>query len=167
MEYTLKPPTEAEIFSIETLPVFRASISKKKILELAEASVSLALENGNVLEVAEALSSMAEFVELVRKNTLFIDAVVTEAEKNKGKIETASGAKIEVCETGVRYNYSSNQEWVELTNQEKEISEKRKSLEERLKKIPAGKLLVDEESGETLQGPSKTSKTNFKLSLPK
>lgn len=151
----------------DMLPSFRQGMSKNTISELASASVNLAIEDGNVLQIAEAISAMAEFVELVRKNDLFINAVVEEANKNKGKIDLPGGAKIEACETGTTYNFSHTPEWVELKNQEKEISDKRKALEDRLKKIPAGKLLVDEESGETLCGPSKTSKSNYKLSLPK
>jgi hypothetical protein len=150
-----------------TLPVFSNGMGKKQISELADASVSVCLEEGNVLQVAEAISAMAEFIELVRKDERFICAVVDEANKNHGKLQTSSGAKIEVCETGVSYNYSSNNDWVELKNQEKEIADKRKSLEEKLKKIPEGKLLVDGDTGESLTGPTKTSRTNYKLSLSK
>jgi polyribonucleotide nucleotidyltransferase len=150
-----------------SLPSFSNGMSKKKILELADASVSICLEEGNVLQVAEAISAMAEFVEQVRKDERFIQAVIDEANKNAGKLETSSGAKIEVCETGVTYNYSSNPEWVELKNREKEITDRRKAIEEILKKIQPGKLLVDPESGQTLTGPTKTSKTNYKLTLSK
>lgn len=152
---------------ITPLPSLSVGMSKKQIAELADASVGVCLEEGNVLQVAEAISAMAEFVELVRKDERFIAAVVDEATKNAGKIETSSGAKIEVFETGTSYNYSNNPEWVELKNAEKEISDKRKAIEDVLKRIPAGKILVDEESGQSLVGPSKTSKTNFKLTLKK
>lgn len=156
-----------EKFDSNTLPSFRDGMSKKQIAELADASVSVCLEKGNVLQVAEAISAMAEFVELVRKDERFITAVVEEANKNAGKLQTNSGAKIEVCETGTRYDYTANPDWVELMCEEKAIADKRKALEEKLKKIPAGKLLVDEESGETLIGAPKTSKTNYKLTLSK
>lgn len=156
-----------EKFDNNTLPSFKTGMSKKQIGELADVSVSACLETGNVLQVAEAISAMAEFVELVRKDERFICAVVEEATKNAGKIETSSGAKIEVCETGVTYNYSNNPEWVELKNAEKEISDRRKAVEDVLKKIPSGKILVDESTGQSLIGPAKTSKTNYKLSLAK
>lgn len=152
---------------ITPLPSLSSGMSKKQIAELADASVGVCLEEGNVLQVAEAISAMAEFVELVRKDERFINAVVDEANKNAGKIETSSGAKIEVAETGVTYNYSSNPEWVELKNQEKEIADRRKAIEDVLKHIPAGKILVDESTGQSLVGPAKTSKTNFKLTLSK
>ncbi len=150
-----------------SLPTFRSGMTKYAIGELAEASVNLAIEDGQVLRIAEAISAMSEFVDFVRKNDLFINAVVEEANKNSGKIGTPGGAKVEVCETGTRYNFSHNAEWVEIMNREKEVADKRKALEDILKKIPAGKVLVDEDSGETLVGPSKISKTNYKLSLPK
>lgn len=150
-----------------SLPSFQNGMSKKQIAELADASVSVCLEEGNVLQVAEAISAMAEFVEAVRKDERFINAVVDEANKNHGKLETASGAKIEACETGVVYNYSLNPEWVELKNQEKEIADRRKAIEEVLKTIKPGQILVDESTGQSLVGPTKTSKTNYKLSLKK
>lgn len=156
-----------ESFNQNSLPSFKNGMSKTQISQLADASVSQCLEVGNVLEVAEAISAMSEFVDLVRKDDRFITAVVDEANRNAGKLQTNSGAKIEVCETGTKYDYSHNADWVELNRQEKEIAEKRKALEDKLKKIPAGKLLVDEETGETLVGASKTSKTNYKLSLAK
>lgn len=161
MIHTILPKKET------SLPVFQNGMGKKQIAELADASVSVCLEEGNVLQVAEAISAMAEFVDLVRKDERFITAVVDEANKNAGKLQTPSGAKIEACETGVSYNYSNNPEWVELKNQEKEIADRRKVIEDILKKIPPGKILVDEESGQSLVGPSKTSKSNYKLTLAK
>ena len=39
--------------------------------------------------------------------------------------------------------------------------------EDRLRKIPSGKILVDEETGEVMIGPSKTSKSSYKVTLLK
>lgn len=150
-----------------SLPTFGSGMGKKQIAELADASVSVCLEEGNVLQVAEAISAMAEFVELVRKDERFINAVIEEANKNSGKLQTNSGAKIEVCETGTTYNYSSCHAWVELKKSELRIAEERKALEAVLRGIPAGKILVDEDTGDTLTGPTKTSKSNYKLTLSK
>lgn len=150
-----------------SLPAFSTGMSKKQIAELADAAVTVCMEDGNVLQVAEAISAMAEFVDLVRKDERLIAAVVEEVSKHSGKLQTSSGAKLEVCETGVTYNYSENPEWVELKSAEKEISDRRKAVEDVLKKIQPGKMLVDPETGQSLVGPSKSSKTNYKLTLAK
>jgi hypothetical protein len=150
-----------------SLPLISTGLTKSQIKEMAETAIQSVLERGNVTQVAEALSAMDEFKDLVRKDDRFIDAVVEEVGKNGGKASTPSGARIEVCETGVRYDYSANPGWVELELQLKAIEKKKKELEDKIKKIPAGKILVDEETGESLCGAPKSSKTNYKLTLQK
>lgn len=150
-----------------SLPVIREGLTKTKIKELADSSVSIVLEEGNCFEVAEVISSMEDFIKSVRSDERFINYLRDELQKNNGKLTLPSGAKLEVCETGVTYNYSNNPEWVELETKVKELTEKKKELEEKLKRIPAGKILVDETTGESLVGPAKTSKSNYKLTLPK
>jgi polyribonucleotide nucleotidyltransferase len=149
------------------LPYISTGLSKTQIKVLADSAVSGVLEDGNVLQVAEALSAMDEFVKTVRKDDRFIDSVIEELGKSKGRITTASGAKIETTEAGVSYDYSQNADWKELDSQIKELTEKRKAIEEVLKKIQPGKMLVDEETGETLVGPAKTSTSSYKLTLAK
>ncbi len=95
-----------------------------------------------------------------------VDDVVDLLDKEKGKVEKF-GAKLEKAETGVKYDYSNNTAWVNLKGELDGIKEKQSALEKRLKTIPAGSLLVDEATGETLIGPSKSSTTSFKITLGK
>ena len=151
----------------ETLPSIREGLSKKQIAELADQSVSNVLEEGNVFQVAEALAAMEEFVKNVRKDDRFVEFLREELTKHRGRLTTNSGARIEICEAGVSYDYSSNGEWRELDEQIKILSEHRKSIEEKLRKLAPGRIAVDPETGEVLEGPIKTSKSTYRITLSK
>src|SRR4051812_17440238 len=98
----------------DPLPSIGERLSKKQIADLADESVSRVLEEGNVFQVAEALAAMEEFVKTVRKDERYVQFLRDELVKHHGSLVTASGAKIEVCEAGVSYDYSGNAEWCEL-----------------------------------------------------
>ncbi|HTM92222.1 MAG TPA: hypothetical protein VL095_07385 [Flavisolibacter sp.] len=151
----------------ETLPSIKEGLSKKQIAELADQSVSSVLEQGNVFEVAEALAAMEEFVKNVRKDERFVDFLRDELTKHRGRLTTNSGAKIEICEAGVSYDYSGNGEWRELEQQIKMLTDQRKAVEEKLRKLGPGRMAVDPETGEVLEGPLKTSKSTYRITLSK
>src|SRR5215213_6558353 len=92
----------------DTLPSIREGLSKKQIADLADESVGRVLEDGNVFQVAEALAAMEEFVKTVRKDERYVQYLRDELAKHQGRLVTASGAKIEMCEAGVAYDYSGN-----------------------------------------------------------
>jgi hypothetical protein len=143
-------------------------LTKTEVAQMADAAVAQVVSKGNFFQVAEVISAMEEFTDKVRKDPRFVDGLLEELNKfPQGKLTTPSGAKLEACETGVKYDYSHNEAWAELEGQIKELTEKRKAIEDKLKKIPAGKLLVDESTGEAWIGAPKTSKTNYKLTLAK
>jgi hypothetical protein len=120
-----------------------------------------------VFEVAEALAAMEEFVKNVRKDERFVEFLRDELTKHRGRLTTNSGARIEVCEAGVSYDYSSNGEWRELDQQIKMLMDQRKSVEEKLRKLAPGRMAVDPETGEVLEGPLKTSKSTYRITLSK
>jgi hypothetical protein len=151
----------------QTLPSIKEGLSKKQITELADQSVNNVLEEGNVFQVAEALAAMEEFVKNVRKDERFIQFLREELEKNRGRLTTNSGARIEVCEAGVNYDYSSNGEWRELDEHIKILTERKKAVEEKLRKLAPGRMAVDPETGEVLEGPVKTSKSTYRITLSK
>ena len=151
----------------ETLPSISEGLSKKQIAEMADQSVTTVLERGNVFEVAEALAAMEEFVKNVRKDERFVEFLRDELTKHRGRLTTNSGARIEVCEAGVTYDYSSNGEWRELDQQIKMLTDQRKSVEEKLRKLTPGRMAVDPETGEVLEGPLKTSKSTYRITLSK
>ena len=148
-----------------TLPSIQEGLRKKQIAQLAKNSVDAVLEEGNVFQVAEAIAAMDEFVKSMRKDERFIDFVRDELIKNNGTLETTSGAKIELCEAGVTYDYSHDATWCMIDEQIKQLQEQRKSREEELRKLAPGRLAVDPETGEVLEGPLKTSKSTYRITL--
>jgi hypothetical protein len=156
---------ERHLVQHNTLPSITEGLSKKKIAELADDSVGHVLEEGNVFEVAEALAAMEEFVKTVRKDERYIQFLRDELAKHKGRLVTASGAKIEMCEAGVSYDYSGNAEWRELEAERFEIERRKRAVEEKLRILAPGRVAVDPETGEMLEGPQKTSKSTYRITL--
>ena len=149
------------------LPLIKGGLSKNQIRKMASDSVDKLLDEGNVVAVAEALAAMEEFTRAVRKNESYIDFLREELAKNNGNLSTQSGARIELCETGVRYDYSNNGEWRRLEEQINELQMQKKTLEEQLRKIGTGKIIVDEETGEMIEGACKSSKSGYRITLAK
>jgi hypothetical protein len=150
-----------------TLPAIQEGLRKKEIFELALKSVDNVLEEGNVFQVAEAIAAMEEFVKAVRKDERYIEFLREELIKNNGRLCTNSGAKIEVCEAAVTYDYSHDATWRMIDEEIKMLQEHKKSREEILRKIAPGRMAVDPETGEVWEGPLKTSKSTYRITLAK
>lgn len=148
-----------------SLPSIREGLNKKQIAELAMQSVANVLEEGNVFQVAEALAAMEEFTKAVRKNEGYIEFLREELVKHNGRLTTTSGAKIEVCEAGVSYDYSHSAEWREIEEAIQFLQAKKKAVEEKLRKIAPGRMAVDPETGEVMEGAFKTSKSTYRITL--
>jgi hypothetical protein len=148
-----------------TLPSFREGLTKKDILQLADGAVDTVLEEGNVFGVAEALAAMEAFVKSVRQDERYVQFLRDELAKHHGKIVTASGAKIELCEAGVSYDYSANGDWRILDAQIRLLQDRKKKLEEELRRIAPGQLAVDPETGEVVEGAFKSSKSTYRITL--
>ena len=151
----------------ESLPSIRAGLTKSEIATMADQSVSGLLEQGDVFKMAEALASMEEFVRTVRRDERFVQFIRDELSKHHGMLITHSGAKIELCEAGVTYDYSANAEWRELEEQITELVMKKKSLEERLRGLAPGRMAVDPETGEVIEGAFRSSRSTYRITLSK
>ena len=149
------------------LPSIGEGLSKKQIAALADQSVDQLLEQGNVFQVAEVLAAMEEFARTVRKDERYIQFLRDELSKHHGKLQTKSGAKIEICEAGVSYDYSNNGEWRMLEEEIRILQERKKALEEKLRKVAPGRMAVDPETGEVIEGPMKTSRSTYRITLSK
>jgi hypothetical protein len=92
---------------------------------------------------------------------------ITEAEKQKGN--TLYGAKIEVKDTGVRYNFSEcgYLPYNNLISDKKQIETELKGMETLLKSINKKTTIVDEQSGEILEvkPPTRTAGTSIVLTI--
>jgi hypothetical protein len=150
------------------LPAIREGLTKTQISKLAQQSVENVLEdNSFIFQVAEAIAAMEEFARQVRKDERFVEILRDEIIKHNGKAATPSGAKLEICEAGVSYDYSQDAGWRSLDQEIQELTEKRKALEEKLRRIAPGKMWVDNETGEVLEGPLKVSKSTYRITLGK
>ena len=156
---------EKHLAQPSVLPSIREGLSKKQINGMADDAVGNVLEDGNVFGVAEALAAMEEFVKTVRRDERYIQFLRDELAKHHGRLITLSGAKIELCEAGVSYDYSGNAEWCALEAERFEIERKKKALEEKLRLLAPGRVAVDPDTGEMLEDPLKTSKSTYRITL--
>lgn len=124
------------------------------------------VDNGeiNPIDAALQLKALEEFIKDVREklNSYAIDELY---KHQNGKVSIYD-AKIEIAETGVKYDYSTDLVWQKLKQDNDLTASALKTREELLKKIPAGSQLVDED-GEVSTGPTKTSTTSYKITLAK
>lgn len=149
------------------LPAITAGMSKKQITELARKSVTIVEENGNAEQVAEVIAVMDEFVKQVRRDERFVDLVREQLMRYNGSLNTGSGARIELCEAGITYDYSNDPSWRHLDAQIRELTEQKKKIEERLRSVTPGKILVDRETGEVVSGALKASRSTYRITLSK
>jgi hypothetical protein len=160
VQHNTQPPHAA-------LPLISEGLNKHQINNLADQSVENVLESGNVFQVAEALAAMEEFVKSVRKDERYIQFLRDELAKHHGRLVTNSGAKIEMCEAGVSYDYSYSDEWNILQEQIRLLQEQKKAVEERLRSIAPGRQAVDTETGEVIEGAQRSSKSTYRITLAK
>jgi hypothetical protein len=149
----------------DTLPAIKDGLTKKQIGQLADHSVQTVLEEGNVFPVAEALAAMEEFVKTIRRDERYIQFLRDELAKHHGRLITTSGAKIELCEAGVSYDYAHSEEWRMLDEEIRLLQERKKLVEEKLRRVGPGRMGVDHETGEVIEGAAKTSKSTYRITL--
>jgi len=85
------------------------------------------------------------------------------------KETTMLGAKLEKAESGVKYDYSANQQWQEIEAKLEPLLKEKKTIEERIKMATKiGNSILDEYSGEIIASPvAKISTTILKITLGK
>jgi hypothetical protein len=89
--------------------------------------------------------------------------------KSIDKETTMLGAKLEVAESGVKYDYSANHQWQEIEAKLEPLLKEKKTIEERIKMATKiGNSILDEYSGEIIASPvAKISTTVLKITLGK
>ncbi len=75
------------------LPTFNKGLSKTEITSRLAKSIEKVIDEGNVLEIAELLMVMDEFITRFRKDSVFIGSVRDELDKYKGNFQSAGGTK--------------------------------------------------------------------------
>lgn len=122
-------------------------------------------EVGSSVKAKADLNGKYKFVDLVRDE-------ITRNSENGKSCTSKYGTKLELAETGAKYDYSAcgDPEWDEINKKFKEIEIQRKKREKFLQTISdKGMTLVNEDTGDItkLFPPIKTSTSSFKQTLLK
>jgi len=146
------------------------AVSKANREELAIQIVE-AIDAGelNPLDIHYQVKAMEDFIKMLTANSRYKDALLTEGMKH-GKSFQFNGSKMEIKETGVKYNYSKcgDPNWQLLEDQITELKDKQKAVEAHLKVLPdEGMEVVNAESGEVIKmyPPVKISTTSIAVTL--
>jgi hypothetical protein len=117
----------------------------------------------NPLKIGAQLKAFEEVIESLRSDKDIRALTLKEAEK-EGKSFKQFNASFQIKETGVKYDYSvcDCQEWNELNDHIKALTEKKKEREKFLQAIKGD---VYDNNGVKLTPPVKTSTTNVTITL--
>jgi len=152
------------------LPVLTSGLTKTQIKVIAQSSINELMSNGRILEAAEALTVMENFIKEVRSSKEFTEYVREEVGKNGKDITNPSGAKIELAETGTKYDYSgcNDSALIEVESNLVEIETLISDRKAWLKTIPAeGMEVVIGDEIVRVYPPTKTSTSSYKITLSK
>lgn len=141
-------------------------LPKKEIIALAQTEAREMVETAqvNILPIYINAKRVNEYLTAFTKEVQ--DAATQEAAAYGEKSFKAHGAKVEMAEVGISYDYSQDQEWVTLNNIISEVREKQKQREAFLRGLKEPLNTVSDE-GElvTLHPPVKRSSTSLKVTL--
>jgi len=127
------------------------------------------IEGGNInpLELHIKLTAMQRAIDDIKKK--IADRALTEAYTHNQKLFETKGAKVEISELGVKYDYAAcgDSEWERIDSQIFALTESRKKRETFLKALQKPEVIANQETGEmeTIQPPKKTSTTGLKITL--
>ena len=116
----------------------------------------------NPLEFLAKIEFLTKVLEQAKKQVK--DLAVQSLSSN----ESLFGAKIELAETGVKYDYSQSESWQSIKAQIEPLETELKAIEEQIKMATKiGKSIVDESTGELISPVQKTSTASIKITLGK
>lgn len=127
------------------------------------------IENGqiNPLELLRQQRAIEKVFDLIKDS--LTKAARDEAEKYGVKSFEFKGAKFELAEAGVKYDYSQSGHvgYSKISESIAKLNEKKKEFETFIKAVKEPVNLVDEDSGEvfTVYPPQKTSTSTIKITL--
>lgn len=131
-----------------------------------------ALQAGEVdpLKVHLQVKCMESIIKLLNENTIYKQSILEAAEKHGQKSFEYMNSKVEIRETGVKYDFEkcNDKEWEFLDSHSKAIDNDLKEREKFLKTVSAkGLEIVDKFTGElvTIYPPSKSSTTSVAITL--
>ena len=119
-------------------------------------------------KVALQLKAMETLIKKLRANPKIRDMIMESVDKETDKVFTIDGARFEKSETGTSYDFSNcgSSTWERLKKEEESLAVDLKAEEEKLKMLYYSDLeIADEETGEILNPPVKTSNSYVKITL--
>lgn len=159
---------ERQITLLEGAPITKAAQN-----EMAEAMVARLLDGEiNPLEFITKVKAVAETCTKIIKDPRVVDKVDDECNKyGKGEQPAYAGAKIQMAQSGGRYDYSAcgDPTWNRLSEEIAALTEKLKDREATLKTFNEPQMATDMETGEEalVYPPSHTSTTTVKIIFAK
>lgn len=129
-----------------------------------------ALDSVDPLKIHFQIKCMEDVIKLLNSNTVYKKSVLEAAEKYGQKSFDYQSSKVEIKETGVKYDYSKCGDVVleRMYQKQAELDASVKARETVLKATsPKGMIVTDEETGETftVYPPAKSSTTSVAVTL--
>lgn len=157
-----------EITLFGEIPVTRTG--QKELVDIMKKG--LADGETNPIEAVVKAKSMYEVLSSFLKDDDVKELVVNECEKyGKGETPSFAGAKVQVKETGVKWDYTDCGDPVydSLSIQMEELKQRMKQRESYLKTITERKTEIDEATGEiyTILPPVRTATTSYSITYNK
>jgi hypothetical protein len=158
-----------ELTTTSLLALFETNKEERQSFAL---SVISEIESGNIdpLKVHLQVKCMEDIIKLLNSNTIYKSSVLESAQKYGQKSFDYMNSKIEIKETGVKYDYSQCGDVIldKLNWQAENLAKDIKARETILKAVSEkGMIMTDTETGEsfTVYPPSKSSTTSIAVTL--
>jgi hypothetical protein len=158
-----------EITTTSLLALFETDKSQRQDFAMR---VVDALENGQVdpLKVHLQVKCMEDIIKQINANSIYKSRVLEAAQAYGEKTFQFNNAKIEIKETGVKYDFSKCEDPIldDLLAKQEALDKEVKSRQEMLKTVSEkGLIITDPGSGETftVYPPAKSSTTNVAVTL--
>jgi len=153
------------------LPELTTKITKTDIRTISNNMVADILNNGNIIESADALNKMETLIKEIKSTPEWIDYLREEVAKRGASVITPSGTRIELAEVGVKYDFSKcgDEQINDLFAEQERIESLIKERQTFLKTIPLSGLDIVTINGElvTIYPPSKSSTSSIKTTICK
>jgi hypothetical protein len=153
------------------LPELTTKITKSDIKTISNNMVADILNNGHIIESADALNKMETLIKEIKSNPDWIDYLREQVAMNGASVITSSGTKLELAEVGIKYDFSKcgDEMLNDLLAEQERIDELVKERQTFLKTIPVSGIDVVTISGELvrLYPPSRSSTSSIKTTIAK
>ena len=155
----------------QLIPVITNDITKAELKGAVLNTVETLKDTGGVLDLADLVTKIDFYIKELKANKEFIELTRDEVMKYGKDILLSSGTKIELAETGVKYDYSqcNDTKLQQLELQIADLEEKVEMRKKLLKALPICGEEIHAGDGElyVIYPPSKSSTSSFKTTLPK